>query len=1785
MPTSLTPRFYPSLASFVDPSHIGKFKLPPAVAEFLTEKFSHIFVKDFQFSKSLLGDNGFYSCSVISKSRLGVEIPGTAQGDEPGIMLVLNPDHDPTDDSHRSVFPITLGYNWPILAYLRSVDFDLDTSGQSGSVAGQLFDIALNVLRLSDKQVLAHAINTFCASQTEGVSSIDQFIIDYNNYATSVDIAPIGPLSGSDKLGELLTQMRLSVQQEPVLSILGMYLSQHVDGSFSWEETKKKLNRFFRGLLPSYDMESYLLDLMLPKFSASLELSAAIEFPRHIIIPAVVQTITEGEGEAAVVRKKFNAVTDENAKFSLQFQPATFEYHSQRGFTNDLELSLSSGDYYGILGKSGLVIKLDDLKLDLSNERNIPEAMADGRSEFKGVYVGNLDVYLPKGFSTNDDQSMALRARRVLIGPPDGISGIFELVNTSEDLVDAAFKTRIGEMEIDITDFYLEMSKNSVLDFHGGGILKLPGSANEIAFAMSFNNDTDTFRIEGSYTGSIALGDNTATITGNLALPENDPSFGDEVFVVEFDKSGVKRVAGSLAMSFGSGENEIELTASIGYNADTEEITISASDINGLAFDFGPVHIQPLNLGISFGGGQISDIDTECLVSIRGVKAVLADGSVSANDALFHATYSDSAGTKTIELANSAPGVQPTAARILGFDLELTDLHIEIENGSLTVCDGEGTIMIPPQEEGDEPVVIGFGLEHIDGSIKLDAYTDSVLSIGQVDLQMVDDNPLPLNGEIPLSITIGNGGISAASASFWLSFPKGKQTNEADSEVVKVRIDGEYDNGQIEFAASFVDNNPELHFGAVQLRLNSVQFALANGKINGIGIGGSVLIDGCYNDEDETIPTEINVLISADDDIVTIAAEIDPENVPTLYLRSVKIGLTAFQIKLNRNGILPESMVSGLIELENDAFNDVPIGVKFTFLEEGFDALLTGQLDLLSNDVITILLDRFKLGKLPNRRPHFEIGGEITTDISVPMLSKIIPHLIDINKVGFEYDENDNSHFIYDLKLKWEGGFEITGSDATGFGGYIPLDGLSSLAGDTISIDKILLKISENNGPALNVEFYGLNINIGPFTGIVDGMGLQAVLEERPNPNNPEWGNFGRNNLDIKFLPPKGIGVSIYSPPVAIAGYLFLDNENERYYGYLSIDVNSLGLDAIGIYAKTEDGYSFLALVTVDLPNAIPLVFGFYLQGVGGIVALHRGLNPDAMRDGVRNGTLDQVFFPENIIDNMDTVLQQLEAFFPEQHGVHSFGLLFDLTYGESDMVHLEVGLLIRTKPFLVGIGGTVKIVAPDPEKHLVVLNCAFLGIFDQGAKLITFDARIYDSSIAGIGIEGDIAVRLGWGDNKMFVITVGGFHPQFVPDTTWKLGTINRIALRIKDTEELKIFAESYFAVTSNTFQIGAKAMLTYEGGGFKVEAYNGFDALFYFNPFHFTVSISAGAEVAWKGFNIAAVHLSGSLSGPGVWNARGSASFEIGPFNPSFNFDISWGDTADQGLPAVNVQPILLAELSKNGAWKGTGMRDGQVTLRPVDQPAEDEDATLILCPKDSLSVNQLVVPLEVIIQKYGENPISGTNYFKIRKIRIGTGSNSQNFSDTSLQNTEDYFAPNQFKSLSEQQRLQSASYDLMKSGAGISNTLSLSIPEHYTSREITYEQFYKGATENPGESLASENNQLQLSGNVQRQQFSKGGALGRNKQFRSEVRKNFRSNKVRVKETEYSIVKKNDLEKWSNSIVVNSKTQALELLANTDVISAVNARQLRVAPRFEYFNNNGMDGQLESIGSNPN
>ena len=70
--------------------------------------------------------------------------------------------------------------------------------------------------------------------------------------------------------------------------------------------------------------------------------------------------------------------------------------------------------------------------------------------------------------------------------------------------------------------------------------------------------------------------------------------------------------------------------------------------------------------------------------------------------------------------------------------------------------------------------------------------------------------------------------------------------------------------------------------------------------------------------------------------------------------------------------------------------------------------------------------------------------------------------------------------------------------------------------------------------------------------------------------------------------------------------------------------------------------------------------------------------------------------------------------------------------------------------------------------------------------------------------LTGDMAVRIYWGDNANFLLTVGGFHPAFSPPPMG-LGTLRRLAIVLfSGNPDLR--AEAYFAVTSNTVQFGAQ-------------------------------------------------------------------------------------------------------------------------------------------------------------------------------------------------------------------------------------------------------------------------------------------------------------------------------------------------------------------------------------------
>ena len=73
-------------------------------------------------------------------------------------------------------------------------------------------------------------------------------------------------------------------------------------------------------------------------------------------------------------------------------------------------------------------------------------------------------------------------------------------------------------------------------------------------------------------------------------------------------------------------------------------------------------------------------------------------------------------------------------------------------------------------------------------------------------------------------------------------------------------------------------------------------------------------------------------------------------------------------------------------------------------------------------------------------------------------------------------------------------------------------------------------------------------------------------------------------------------------------------------------------------------------MITAEFPP-IQLGFGFSLLGVGGLLGLNRSVMVERLRSGVRDGTLDSVLFPEDVVANAGRILSDLQQVFPPTPG------------------------------------------------------------------------------------------------------------------------------------------------------------------------------------------------------------------------------------------------------------------------------------------------------------------------------------------------------------------------------------------------------------------------------------------------------------------------------------------------------------------------------------------------------
>ncbi len=791
-------------------------------------------------------------------------------------------------------------------------------------------------------------------------------------------------------------------------------------------------------------------------------------------------------------------------------------------------------------------------------------------------------------------------------------------------------------------------------------------------------------------------------------------------------------------------------------------------------------------------------------------------------------------------------------------------------------------------------------------------------------------------------------------------------------------------------------------------------------------IGQRVLIG---YDDDNGFTVSGNFLMEAD-----TAGDPSPLMKFELFNDALKIKLTSFNLEFEKNNVI-NSAIAGQFEikgLKDASKQDAILNFSIDWGINGYEICVSEDdgLQLEIPDTIAFTLKKLCIGQVQGEW-QFKVQGRIDRIRDIPVIGKAIPKFLEVKE--FEYFESQANEF--DLVFGWDGEPTVNITD----------DGFSGTTFEkTVHINKDFLGLLEVqllnfafnlSGNQLDItSTVNAGVKIGPLVGAVEKAGFKTIIAFPQG-----GGNLGPANISFELVRPAGFGVGIASPfaekaGFSIGGYVAHDPDLELYKGALSLSFKKISASALGILSlklpNGQKGLSFLMIIAARFKPGIDIGLGFKITGVGGITGLNRTANAEVLRKGVKDGSTNDILFPAPPIANKaPQILNTMNTAFPQKEGQFLVGPIAELSWITDSLFTIQFGLIVEfDRPVQVAILGVLRAHMPAKDAKLLRINVNFLGVIDFHRKYLSFDASIFDSGLLSISLEGDILLRVLWGNNASFLVSVGGFHPNFPKPSHMMLpADIKNLAIVIIDNKYIKIRGWTYFAVSSNTVQFGAGVYVYVGIGGFSASATVYFDVLIYYRPkFRFDAGIGAKFEVKYKRWTLFGIDVHASMSGPGRYNAHGHFRVKIlFVINCKKTFNKSWGQDKTVSLPKVNVAVALTEALNQPEGWETTlpTSTNSLVILRNASE-LEDE---LLINPQSSITLRQKIVPLNVNIQRYGNAEPDTVSKFDIDAIKL-LGNTFP------TQQVKDQFAPAQFFAIDKDKLLKEPSFTQFKSGLKI-------------------------------------------------------------------------------------------------------------------------------------------------------
>ena len=185
--------------------------------------------------------------------------------------------------------------------------------------------------------------------------------------------------------------------------------------------------------------------------------------------------------------------------------------------------------------------------------------------------------------------------------------------------------------------------------------------------------------------------------------------------------------------------------------------------------------------------------------------------------------------------------------------------------------------------------------------------------------------------------------------------------------------------------------------------------------------------------------------------------------------------------------------------------------------------------------------------------------------------------------------------------------------------------------------------------------------------------------------------------------------------------------------------------------------------------------FGFTLEGIGGMIGVHRAVDVNQLVAGMRTGAFDDLLFPADPVGDAPRIIATLRQLFPMRRNTLTVGPMVDVHWGKPVIITARLAVLIQldnalgggplalSKVVVVGqLRADVGATEEEPDARVLVLIIDVLGFWDLAEKRYGFLAALRDSSVAGIDLTGGLAVWGEYGDHPSFLLAAGGFNPRF---------------------------------------------------------------------------------------------------------------------------------------------------------------------------------------------------------------------------------------------------------------------------------------------------------------------------------------------------------------------------------------------------------------------------------------